>query len=553
MGERWDRDRFLYERNRDQGRDQSRGDDDRPPYMRGGRGGPDRADDRGSDRGDDRQERRFNRSFDDDDVVRDRRYYPEEPRPMPRRDPLGPEYTRRAPPVMERERERDLPRRASPPRRPGFLRRQSSLDTFDRRPGDIFRKHEEYGPPARREDIRREEYRAPPYTPIPLPKARGLPPPARFPDQGFYDDIKIAEPSHYGDDDFRPYPDRVREREYARTRRHRSHSRDSFSTRTRSHRSSSVSSSASSSSSSSGGTTVKSEYPKKGKTRIPSKLVSKRALIDLEYPFFEEGNTIIIQKALGQDNIDELLKVSEDYKKVEMEILASRAPPKAPMAALPPPPPPATQQPPPPPPPAAETRPPPEEPRQAPPPEVKQAPPPPPPAAAPAPAPAPLPYVMKEAPPAPYVMREAPPPAPQAPVIIDAGPPIEDYEETYIREDYSPSRTSSVSSWDTRSHHSRRRRRKSAGPVALFERSRSRSRGGHELRAEIRALERELAHRPKNAGPNREMVHAERLPDGQVVIYEEQVEKVVEHHKPPRIEKDKKGRMSISVPKARYR
>jgi hypothetical protein len=60
---------------------------------------------------------------------------------------------------------------------------------------------------------------------------------------------------------------------------------------------------------------VRSEYPKKGKTRIPAKLVSKRALIDLGYPFFEEGNTLIVQKALGQDNIDELLKVSEDYKK----------------------------------------------------------------------------------------------------------------------------------------------------------------------------------------------------------------------------------------------
>lgn len=33
---------------------------------------------------------------------------------------------------------------------------------------------------------------------------------------------------------------------------------------------------------------MKSEYPKKGKTRIPAKLVSKRALIDLGYPFFEE-------------------------------------------------------------------------------------------------------------------------------------------------------------------------------------------------------------------------------------------------------------------------
>ncbi|RFN45024.1 mg2+ transporter [Fusarium flagelliforme] len=67
-----------------------------------------------------------------------------------------------------------------------------------------------------------------------------------------------------------------------------------------------------------------SEYPKRGRTRIPSKLVSKRAIIDLGYPFFEEGNIVIIQKALGQDNVDELLKLSEDYKKVEEEIRAQR-------------------------------------------------------------------------------------------------------------------------------------------------------------------------------------------------------------------------------------
>lgn len=79
-------------------------------------------------------------------------------------------------------------------------------------------------------------------------------------------------------------------------------------------------------------------------------------------------------------------------------------------------------------------------------------------------------------------------------------------------------------------------------------RSRSRSRGGRELRAEIRALERELAHRPKHHG-DREIVRAERLPDGQLVVYEEQVEEVVHTPKPARIEKDKKGRLSLSVPR----
>jgi hypothetical protein len=30
-----------------------------------------------------------------------------------------------------------------------------------------------------------------------------------------------------------------------------------------------------------------------------------------------QGNTIIVQKALGQQNIDDLLKLSDDYKKSE--------------------------------------------------------------------------------------------------------------------------------------------------------------------------------------------------------------------------------------------
>ena len=33
---------------------------------------------------------------------------------------------------------------------------------------------------------------------------------------------------------------------------------------------------------------MKSEFPKKGKTRMPARLVSKKAIIDLGYPFEEE-------------------------------------------------------------------------------------------------------------------------------------------------------------------------------------------------------------------------------------------------------------------------
>jgi hypothetical protein len=281
-GERWDRerldrDRFMYERDRDQdyGRDRYP-EDDRGPYMRGAR----------------------DRSYDDDYLPprRDqRRYHDDEFYPAPRREPPPSErdYDRRPPPVMEKEREREREReyRDSSPRRPAFLRRQSSLDTYDRRPLRQFyeREREEYPPPARREDIYREDYRAPAYTPIPLPKSRALPPPRRHREREYHDDINVADPEHYGDDEFRPMPprERVREKEVVRTRRRRN-SRDSHTTHTRTHRSSSSRSSSSSSSSSSGGTTIRSEYPKKGKTRIPTKLVSKRAIIDLEYPFIEE-------------------------------------------------------------------------------------------------------------------------------------------------------------------------------------------------------------------------------------------------------------------------
>ncbi|KAF9762851.1 hypothetical protein IL306_003319 [Fusarium sp. DS 682] len=530
MAERWDRDRF--ERAREQNRD--RFDDDRS-YTRSTR-------DR--DHSDERYDRRPGRGYyEEEDIVRDRRYYGDEPRYQPQRErerDVPPPWARRTD-VLERERERDYPRRDSPPRRPGFLRRQSSLDTFDRRPR-FFQDREEYPPPARREDVRpRDDYRAPPYTPIPLPKSRGLPPPRRYGDE-YYDDIKIAEPDYYGDDDYRSMPERVREREYIRSRNRRGRSRESRSTRTRSVRSSSYSSSSSRSSSSSGGTTVKSEYPKKGKTRIPAKLVSKRALIDLGYPFFEEGNTIIVQKALGQDNIDELLKVSEDYKKVEAEIAAAREP-KAPTAALPAPPPKEKLREPTPQPPPAKTPPPPAPPVQAPPvavpvatpappPPVQQMPPPPQPAPMPTPAPAPV-----QMQPPPMAQPGGPPPVFYQPVPPPQQGPFEYAEETVIR-DVSPSRfttTTTSSSWDSYHHHHHH------PDEELVVRARSRSRSGREIRKEIKALERELAHRPRGRSTSGEIVRAERLPDGQLIIHEERLEKVVEHRKPPRIEKDKKG------------
>lgn len=285
-GDRWDRDRFAQERERDRYPDERDRFEERDRFV--GRGPPGRVREPSVDS---RYERRGAPRPWEDDYPRDRPYWEDEPR---RRRSPPTEFDRN---VMI-QKEREYRRSPSPPRRPAFLRRQSSLDTFDRRPAPRFyeQEREEYGPPARRGDYR-PEHRPDPYEPIPLPRSRALPPPRMYAERD-YDEIKISEPDRYGDEDFRGYPERVHEREITRTRRQRDRSSSRTTHRSRSHkhhgstvRSSSKSSSRTSdSASSSGGTTVtvKSEYPKKGKTRIPGRLVSKRALIDLGYPFIEE-------------------------------------------------------------------------------------------------------------------------------------------------------------------------------------------------------------------------------------------------------------------------
>ncbi|EGR49230.1 uncharacterized protein TRIREDRAFT_107140 [Trichoderma reesei QM6a] len=419
-GDRWERDRLSGDRERGRFVEEERERERDRVFMSGGRSHRDHSDER--------FDRKYGRTSYEDDIVRDRRFYEDDrfDRLDRRSDVRGDSYDRRV--VMEKERDREYLRDPSP-RRPTLLRRQSSLDTYDRRPLPRFLdQRDEYPPPARREDIRREDilredYHAPKYTPIPLPKTRGLPP-ARSRDS------RSTKRSHH--------------------RRGRSRVSKSSS------RSSSISSSSSSSSSSSGGTTVKSakssksEYPKKGKTRIPLRLVSKRALIDIGYPFVEEGNVIVVQKALGQANIDYLLKLSEEYKSSELEVSAARSS-------------------------AGDFR------RE----ELiihheTPAPPPPPPQ----PQPQPQPQTI-------VVAAPAPPP----PVIIEAAP---------------------------------------RDAVELVDKT-----VGKEIRAEIRALEKELAIRPRVSG-EREVIRTERLPNGELVVYEEQVERVASH-KPARIEKDKKG------------
>ncbi|KAI1141432.1 hypothetical protein F5Y05DRAFT_261075 [Hypoxylon sp. FL0543] len=514
-GGRWDKNRFAAERDRFEEHDR---------YVARGPGGRVR-----EASVDERFERKPPRPW-DDDYPREKRYYDE-----------GPRFRRSPPPELERELERRLvidrerdrerefrpPSPQAPPRRPGqLLRRQSSLDIFDRRPPPRYFEKEELGPPPRRGAPRPD-----PYEPIPLPRSRALPPPRIYAERDF-DEIKISEPDRFGDDEYHAYPERFREMEVVRARKRR----DSDASRYKHHGGSARSRSvASDDSSSSGGTSVtlksvksvksiksvKSEYPKKGKTRIPSRLVSKMALIDLGYPFVEEGNVIIVQKALGQQNIDDLLKLSEDYKKSEQEIAAARSVPGG----------------------AIEER------RE----EIFTIPPPP--------APAPPPVIHTAAPVA---------PAQQAPVEV--------VKETFIRET-SPTRS-------TRSAHSRRSHSTSTtrtpvviearepreysdeiavGPLALVS---DRRRSDREIKMEIARLEAERdllkpdrhhhhhhhshsRHRSHSHSTERELVSAERLPTGELVLYEEQVERIEEPRRGVRIEKDKKGRMSISVPKYR--
>ena len=272
-GERWDKDRFMFERDRERERVEER-------ERRFNRGPPVRTRESSPDGpGPDRRGPRM--PWEDDRYRPRERRYVDEDRP----------YRRSPPPEIERDierltisRERERDRDNSPPRRPGMiLRRQSSLDTFDRRPAPRFYEKDQYGPPARR-----PEYRPEPYEPIPLPRHKRLPPPRIYADRD-YEDIKVSEPDRYGDEEYHPYPERLREREIIKSKRRRSSSRTS---RSRTHRSASRTSTTSSSSSSSSGgattVTAKSQYPKKGKTRIPARLVNARALMELGYPFIKE-------------------------------------------------------------------------------------------------------------------------------------------------------------------------------------------------------------------------------------------------------------------------
>lgn len=112
-----------------------------------------------------------------------------------------------------------------------------------------------------------DRVREPPETiVIPAGGKRRMSPP-RYVERDYEEEIRIAEPDYYGDEHFRGY--RERERETVRRRK--------------------------------GGEEVEFKeeefevelepekpFPRRGKTKMPKRLVNKRAIIELGYPFEEE-------------------------------------------------------------------------------------------------------------------------------------------------------------------------------------------------------------------------------------------------------------------------
>ena len=165
----------------------------------------------------------------------------------------GPRGSREERRFFEEDYYRDDPRAAhgalvpvrstEPPPRPGMLRRQSSWDYHDRRPS------RRYDDPPPREPVRRYERD--------------------------FDDVQIQEPGRFGDDGFREY----KEREWITTRRRnssgsrsRSRDRNEFREEIREE--------------------IREEkpYPRRGKTRMPKRLVHTKVLYDLGYPYYEEAS-----------------------------------------------------------------------------------------------------------------------------------------------------------------------------------------------------------------------------------------------------------------------
>lgn len=249
-----------------------------------------------------------------------------------------------------------------PQQRPGMLRRQSSLDTFDRRPIPVYE---------------REERRIPVYERAPVPYQ---PPPQQYePDRGrgyyqpeSYREIEIRREKSVGP--YPPPPKSVKSSKSSKSKkskksksRQESSSSDSSDTEKQSvHPSRQGGAQSVRSSRHGGGQSVHESWHesqhwnggdeeesgsydesqhdgqenehyheheewhqgnksvsesinetvknfKKGKTRMPKRLVRREAIQDLGYPFDEEEHFFVLSIALEKEQIDEVIKISETY------------------------------------------------------------------------------------------------------------------------------------------------------------------------------------------------------------------------------------------------
>ncbi|KAL1386151.1 hypothetical protein HDK64DRAFT_274736 [Phyllosticta capitalensis] len=273
------------------------------------------------------------RRFYEDDVYIDRRPG-RRPDFLDREEPSPEELANRALAPYRRRTVREVspPARSS---RPPIIRRQSSLDTFDR---PSVHHHHYYI--DEKED---NGWRPPTGVDIPLPirrrsrsHRRRSPPPDRYREEEF-EEIrhKDAEPDFK--EDYREVEIR---REKSKVRKPRSER----SSRSKHRAPSSTSSSTSS-------FEEISEAPplpgKRGKTRMPKRLVHRKAIVELGYPFEEEDDFLIVKRALEKPQIDEIIKISETYRVEDKDKVTTYRYDKEEVIEAPPPPP-SVHDPPPP-------------------------------------------------------------------------------------------------------------------------------------------------------------------------------------------------------------
>jgi len=231
---------------------------------------------------------------------------------------------------------------APPPARPGLLRRQSSLDTFDRRPVPVYEREVRRIPVYERDSVPYDrEYRRE----VDFQEDRGR---GYYPQEN-YREIEIRREKSVGP--YPPPPMSVKSGKSSKSRKSRRKVESSSSSSSDTERESVHTSRHGTKSRK--GTSVHESFHedlevdrhdghetvhfdereslhggnqsihesihettksfKKGKTRMPKRLVRIEAIQDLGYPFDEETDFYVLRIALEKDQIDEVIKISETY------------------------------------------------------------------------------------------------------------------------------------------------------------------------------------------------------------------------------------------------